>query len=78
MRTKTIVRGLKNSQSIRVLIQGIGFYTTIQSIQDDMVYGDQAAAILIAIERIAESKGEITGFGYTAPVSGYAVQVDLV
>ena len=32
MRTKTLIDGLKNSQKIRVIIDGFGIYTTVGSI----------------------------------------------
>ena len=32
MRTKTLVDGLKNSQKIRVIIDGFGIYTTVGNI----------------------------------------------
>lgn len=75
-RTKTIVRGLKNSQRIRVILQGVGFHTTIQGVVDNMSYTDQIAAVLDSIQKIADTEGRITGFGTNN--NGYDVQVDLV
>jgi hypothetical protein len=77
MRTKTIVQGLKNSQHIRVIIQGIGFFSSIQYVAENMAYTDQCDAILNCVSKIAESKGQITGFA-TTDDNGYSVQVDLV
>lgn len=75
-RTKTIVQGFKNSQRIRVILQGVGFYTTIQGVVDNMSYTDQIAAVLDAVQKIADSDEGITGFGTNN--NGYDVQVDLV
>jgi hypothetical protein len=76
MRTKTIVQGLKNSQRIRVILQGVGFHTTIQGVVDNMSYTDQIVAVLEAIQEIADTEGGITGFG--SNINGYDIQVDLV
>jgi hypothetical protein len=76
MRTKTIVQGLKNSQRIRVILQRVGFHTTIQGVVDNMSYTDQIAAVLEAIQKIADSDRKITGFG--SNINGYDIQVDLV
>ena len=76
MRTKTIVQGLKNSQRIRVILQGVGFHTTIQGVLDNMSYTDQIFVVMNALGKIAESDGEITGFA--GSIGGYNVQVDLV
>jgi hypothetical protein len=76
MRTKTIVQGLKNSQRIRVILQGVGFHTTIQGVLDNMSYTDQIFVVMNALGKIAESNGEIIGFA--GSIQGYNVQVDLV
>jgi hypothetical protein len=76
MRTKTIVQGLKNSQRIRVILQGVGFHTTIQGVLDKMSYTDQIFVVMNALGKIAESDGKITGFA--GSIGGYNVQVDIV
>jgi hypothetical protein len=76
MRTKTIVQGLKNSQRIRVILQRVGFHTTIQGVVDNMSYTDQIFVVMNALGKIAESDGKITGFG--SNINGYDIQVDLV
>lgn len=76
MRTKTIVQGLKNSQRIRVILQGVGFHTTIQGVLDNMSYTDQVFVVMNALGKIADSDGVITGFA--GSIHGYNVQVDLV
>jgi hypothetical protein len=76
MRTKTIIPGFKNSQRIRVILQGVGFHTTIQGVLDNMSYTDQIFVVMNALGKIAESDGEITGFA--GSIGGYNVQVDIV
>lgn len=49
MRTKQIIPGLKNSQRIRVIINGVGFYTTVKDMAD-MPFTDQRVAVWQTLE----------------------------
>jgi hypothetical protein len=52
MRAKRIVAGLNNSQKIRVIVNGVGFHTTVQGMTE-MCFTDQRVAVWTALERIA-------------------------
>jgi hypothetical protein len=60
MRTKAIIPGLKNSQKIRVIVDGVGFVTTVEGMTE-MCFTEQRAAVWNALEVIAREK--IEGFG---------------
>jgi hypothetical protein len=82
MRTKRIVEGLNNSQKIRVIVNGVGFHTTVEGMTN-MCFTGQRVAVWQALERIAREK--ITGFGgsttvYDDKMSSQRIdfQVDLV
>jgi hypothetical protein len=52
MRQKQIIQGLNNSQKIRVIVNGLGFYTTVQGMTK-MCFTEQRMAVWTALERIA-------------------------
>ena len=60
MRRKQIIQGLKNSQRIRVIVNGVGFNTTVQDAVE-MPFIDQRVAVWSALETIGREK--IQGFG---------------
>jgi hypothetical protein len=60
MRRKQIIPGLKNSQKIRVIVNGVGFVTTVEGMTE-MCFTDQRIAVWNALETIAKEK--INGFG---------------
>ncbi len=55
MRTKQIIRGLKNSQKLRVIVNGVGFHTTVQGMTE-MVFRDQRVAVWNALDQIVREK----------------------
>ena len=59
MRTKQIVKGLKNSQKIRVILNGIGFVTTVEGVES-MPFAYHRIAVITSLEIIVQDK--ITGF----------------
>lgn len=59
MRMKQVIRGLNNSQKIRVIVNGVGFNTTVLGMTE-MCFTDQRVAVWNALERIAQDK--IQGF----------------
>jgi hypothetical protein len=82
MRTKTIVKGLSNSQKVRVILDGVGFYTTIKGV-DLICTTNHRVAALLALDYI--SKEKIRGYGgqlisYDSKMNRVVVnyQVDLV
>ena len=84
MRTKRWVDGLNNSQKIRVICNGVGFYTTVKG-AFDMAFHDQRVAVTSALvslgcdQHLPEGKRP-TGFGTQMKVyngQGEQVQVDV-
>ena len=88
MRTKRYVMGLDNSQKIRVIVNGVGFYTTVKG-AFDLCFYDQRVAVTSALttlgcdQYLPEGKRP-TGFGTHIKVFnhegkqvGVDVQVDL-
>jgi len=60
MRRKAIIPGLKNSQKIRVILNGVGFVTTVEGMTE-MCFTEQRVAVWNALEVIAREK--IQGYG---------------
>ncbi len=52
MRQKRIIAGLNNNQRIRVIVNGVGFFTTVKGMTE-MCFTDQRVAVWTALERIA-------------------------
>ena len=59
---KQIIKGLKNTQRVRVIVNGVGFSGMIKDITN-MCFTSQRVAVVTALEQIA--KEGITGFGST-------------
>ena len=53
MRTKTLIHGFKNSQKIRVMIDGLGLYMTVGEIADRFATTPHRAAVWLTAERLA-------------------------
>lgn len=65
MRTKILYPGVKNSQKIRIMVDGFGFYTTVKDITNICTMTHRAAvesAMTTLASRIAKGK-KITSFG---------------
>ena len=84
MRTKQIIQGLNNSQRIRVILNGVGFYTTVKG-ANELPFGSQSTAVFSALCSLATGVKESTGFGTRVAVYNHKmereyfdVQVDLV
>lgn len=82
MRTKTIVKGLSNNQRIRVILDGVGFYTTVKGV-DLICTTNHRVAALLALDYIAKHKLQGYGgqmFAYDSKMVRQTVnyQVDLV
>ncbi len=89
MRTKTLVDGLKNSQKIRVIIDGFGIYTTVGNIFNVYAHHSLKQAAWDGLLRLSSDRyfakranKEIpTGIGmtsYNTTQKGMQVQVDLL
>jgi hypothetical protein len=59
MRKKRIIEGLNNSQKIRVIINGVGFNTTVNGMTE-MCFTEQRSAVWLALNHIGREK--IQGF----------------
>lgn len=60
MSKKRIIQGLKNSQRIRVIVNGVGFYTTVLE-ATQLPFTEQRIAVWNALEVLGREK--IQGFG---------------
>lgn len=82
MRTKSVVKGLSNNQKVRVILDGVGFYTTVKGVESICTTNHRVAA-LMALDTLA--KENIKGYGgqmfaYDSKMNRVCVnyQVDLV
>jgi hypothetical protein len=82
MRAKRLIQGLNNSQKIRVIIDGVGFVTTVKDV-DNMPFVSQRVAVHSVLMSIG-TQG-LQGLATTQRVYSerqtteeYQVQVDLV
>jgi|TARA_R110000868_G_scaffold116738_2_gene310467 hypothetical protein len=53
MRTKTLIEGFKNSQKIRVIVDGVGIYTTVGATASIFATSKHYAAVNLALQRLA-------------------------
>ena len=60
MRTKQVIQGLNNSQKIRVIINGVGFHTTVLGMTE-MLFTEQRVAVWNALDQIAREKVQGVG-----------------
>ena len=90
MRTKQVVAGLKNTQKIRVMVDGFGMYMKVKDVEN-ICTTPQRSAVFTALQYISEdnknslSQLKITGYGkkftvYNGKMESVTVdvQVDLV
>jgi hypothetical protein len=75
MRTKAIIPGLKNSQRIRVIVNGVNFVTTVEGMTQ-MGNTDQRVAVWSALEVIA--RDQVVGFGSTLRVYNNKMQAETI
>ena len=93
MRTQTLISGFKNSQKIRVIVDGVGFYTTVGGTSEICTHKHRVAVQVALMnlshhrnmDEIRNNPEKHTGFGfnynYTADGVEHVsvpVQVDLV
>ena len=86
---KRLVVGLKNSQKIRVIVNGVAFHTTVQGAMEGMSFVDQRLAVSHVLTELGLGQFNLTDkpLGIAKPVRVYNhknervtvdVQVDLV
>jgi hypothetical protein len=70
MRKRQIIKGLNNSQKVRVIVNGVGFYTTVEG-ATEMPFTEQRIAVWNALQFIADRAAVMD------KISGYASRVSL-
>jgi len=79
MRTKVIFDGLKNSQKLRVIINGVTVYTTIKGVLFDLFGNtEQRAAVCDALLELSYFYRTEKSTGLGKDFRGYSIQVDLI
>jgi len=79
MRTKVIFDGLKNSQKIRVIINGVIVYTTIKGVLYDLFGNtEQRAAVCDALLQLSYFYRTEKSTGLSKDFRGYSIQVNLI
>lgn len=79
MRTKTLIDGFKNSQKLRLIINGIIVYTTVKGVLFDLFgSSEQRAAVCDALMKLSFYKRTENAMGLAENFRGYSVQVDLL
>jgi len=79
MRTKVIIDGFKNSQKLRVIINGITVYTTIKGVLFDLFGNtEQRAAVCDALLELSYFYRTEKSTGLGKDFRGYSIQVDLI
>lgn len=84
MRTKTLVSGFKNSQKIRLIINGFGVYTTINDVFFNLFatvshrYAAECALYALSQMRAGSGAAEQCVSGLCATYNGHQVQLDLI
>ena len=83
MRRQRLIRGLNNSQKIRVIVAGVGFYTTVGETENFCTQRHRTATHMALMNLVHKrtANPEVTGFGFNyVGVEGNTVdvQVDLV
>ena len=82
MRMKRIVPGLKNSQRIRVILNDIGFITTVQD-ANNMPFHSQNTAVFVAMNRLVSQYTRsigttVTVYDHKLQSQVFNVQIDLM
>jgi hypothetical protein len=79
MRTKVIIDGFKNSQKLRVIINGITVYTTIKGVLFDLFGNtEQRAAVCDALLELSYFYRTEKSTGLGKNFRGYSIQVNLI
>ena len=84
MRTKQVIWGLNNSQRIRVILNGIGFYTTVKG-ATELPFSTHSTVMYSALMKLSNGQDNAPGVATTVAVYNhkmereeFQVQVDLV
>lgn len=71
MRIKAYIPGLKNSQKAFVIVNGVGWRTTVGQLSE-MVFSTQSTAVRQVLERMA--KANVTGMATTIRVYDHKME----
>lgn len=84
MRTKQWIAGLNNKQRIRAIVNGVGFFSTVQDALSGP-FSSQTTAMYQVLHEFTVSKEKITGIGRRVRVYDHKmqsidfdIQVDLI
>jgi hypothetical protein len=83
MRKATVIKGFKNSQKIRTIVDGVGFYMTIGEIEHRFLESKHYTAVqhtldLMSREKCGGISHTVTLYDYRMERVPVAVQVDLM
>jgi hypothetical protein len=84
MRRRQVIKGFKNSQRIRVILDGIGFNSTVQDALEGP-FTIQNTVIQVALEKMINGSSKSTGFAtrvttYDSKMRAkdFDIQIDLI
>jgi hypothetical protein len=84
MRRRQVIKGFKNSQRIRVILDGIGFNSTVQDALEGP-FTIQNTVIQVALEKMINGSPKSTGFAtrvttYDSKMRAkdFDIQIDLI
>lgn len=88
MRTKTLYKTFKNSDRIRVIVNGVGIYTTVAGVLEVFATSGHSVAAQVCLQKLSDdrlaakkdSTDTPTGLGtrLTLQDKDYDIQVDLL
>jgi hypothetical protein len=83
MRRRQVIKGFKNSQRIRVIIDGIGYNSTVQDSLDGP-FTAQNTVIQVALEKMVKSPNtrgfatRVTTYDSKMRAKEFDIQIDLI
>jgi hypothetical protein len=75
MRTKTLIPGLKNSQKIRAMLNGVGIYMTVGEIAGKFATSAHCIAVWTVTEKLVSDRRIARELGWLLP-TGLATRLD--
>jgi hypothetical protein len=66
MNSKRLITGLKNSQSIRVIIQGVAVFMKVKDVPVSFAFPDQRSVVMLSLEHLGTQR--LRSFGRTYQV----------
>jgi hypothetical protein len=83
MRKATVIKGFKNSQKIRVILEGVGFYMTVGEIEHRFISTNHRTVVAHTLDMMAKEKcggimHTVKGYDHKMTPISVLVQVDLM